>query len=163
MDQRMPPDAAAKALYDTDYYAWVQAQVEALRRLAASGRTDLPLDLENLAEEVSDLGANELHKAESLLEQILIHLLKLLAAPDHQAARHWRREVAAFRVQLVKRHWTGTLRRKVAEGFADTWFIARTRAVSALEADIPDIEARLPRDCPWTLDEIVAAPAPDRS
>jgi len=55
-----------RSLYDDDIYAWTQQQAEALRRLAGKGR-DLPndLDLENVAEEIEDVGKSELHRVES--------------------------------------------------------------------------------------------------
>jgi hypothetical protein len=45
-------------LYETDFYAWTQAQAKELRRFART-RPNLPLDLEHLAEEVQDLGKSE--------------------------------------------------------------------------------------------------------
>ncbi|MFL5012678.1 DUF29 family protein, partial [Rhizobium sp.] len=68
--------AETAALYDEDYYAWTRAQADALRRLAAE-RWNGPLDLEHLAEEVEDLGRSQRHAAESLIERIIEHLLKL--------------------------------------------------------------------------------------
>ena len=44
-----------KSLYDEDFVAWTQQQAKALRA-AAGSRTNQPLDWENLAEEVEDLG-----------------------------------------------------------------------------------------------------------
>jgi Domain of unknown function DUF29 len=52
------------SLYDTDYYAWTQDQAATLRELAAS-RSNMRLDLSQLAEEVEDLGRNELRTVSS--------------------------------------------------------------------------------------------------
>lgn len=42
-------------LYDEDFYGWMQAQAEELRRFAGT-RANLPLDLGLIAEEIADLG-----------------------------------------------------------------------------------------------------------
>jgi Domain of unknown function DUF29 len=80
-----------RALYDEDIYAWAQQQAEALRRLAAT-RRNLPneLDLENVAEEIEDVGKSELSKVESFIRLILIHLLKAASAPQARSQRKWR-------------------------------------------------------------------------
>lgn len=59
-------------LYERDYYTWTQRQAAALRELEGQAR----LDAANLAEEVADLGRSELHKVESHLRQLLVHLIK---------------------------------------------------------------------------------------
>jgi len=66
-----------RSLYDDDIYAWTQQQAEVLRRLAET-RRDLPneLDLENVAEEIEDVGKSELHRVESFVRLILLHLVK---------------------------------------------------------------------------------------
>jgi hypothetical protein len=45
-------------LYESDFYAWTQAQAKELRRFART-RPNLPLDLAHLAEEIRDLGKSE--------------------------------------------------------------------------------------------------------
>ncbi len=59
-------------LYETDYYAWVQEQVRALR----AGDTDR-IDRENVAEELDDLGKGVQRELQSRLELILSHFLKM--------------------------------------------------------------------------------------
>ncbi|MBV8524874.1 MAG: DUF29 family protein [Acetobacteraceae bacterium] len=43
-----------------------------------------------MIEEVQDVGLSELRACQSLLQQALVHLLKLHAWPDSPAAPHWR-------------------------------------------------------------------------
>jgi Domain of unknown function DUF29 len=62
---------ARKDLYETDFYTWTQAQVEALQ----SRQWD-HVDLEHLIEEVRDLGSEQEHALESQLARLLQHLLK---------------------------------------------------------------------------------------
>jgi hypothetical protein len=45
-------------VYETDSYAWTQAQAKELRRFART-RPNLPLDLAHIAEEIRDLGKSE--------------------------------------------------------------------------------------------------------
>jgi hypothetical protein len=91
------------ALYEADILAWAEQQAAALRSLA--GRRDLPnaLDLENVAEEIEDVGRSELRAVESLAGNILVHLILLWADPDAPSIRGWRGEIAAWRVALRRR------------------------------------------------------------
>jgi hypothetical protein len=92
------------SLYDTDVLAWSEQQAAALRDLLA--RRDLPnqLDLANVIEEIEGVGRSELHAAESLIENILVHLIMLAADPEAPAVRGWNAEITA---------WTATLRRRI--------------------------------------------------
>jgi Domain of unknown function DUF29 len=60
--------------YDTDFYAWTQAQAEALRTKDVAA-----LDLENLAEEIESLGKRDRRTVHGHLKVLLIHLLKWAA------------------------------------------------------------------------------------
>jgi hypothetical protein len=57
--------------YDADFYAWTQAQAQALQ-----SKDWLALDLEHLAEEIDDLGVSIRKGLVSQLERLLLHLLK---------------------------------------------------------------------------------------
>ena len=76
-----------RTLYDEDILVWSEQQAAALRSLAS--RRDLPneLDLANVIEEIEDVGRSEFHTVESLIENILTHLLLLAADPDAPATR----------------------------------------------------------------------------
>ena len=63
-------------LYERDYYAWVQDQVEALRE-----RRIEDVDWKNVAEEIEDLGKSEKRALRSLLVRLVEHLLKIEHAP----------------------------------------------------------------------------------
>ena len=91
-DDLKPPGS----LYETDFVAWSEAQALALR----GGGT---IDHHNIAEEIEDLGKSEQRACESLLEQIVLHLLKIEFALDRRSERHWRSEVRTFRRSLAKR------------------------------------------------------------
>src|SRR3954470_5735337 len=68
------------SLYDRDFFLWTQEQAEALRRAAREG-SNLPLDWENLAEEIESLGRSFKNSLQSRIAQIIIHLWKLACSP----------------------------------------------------------------------------------
>ncbi len=87
----MPDD-----LYERDTLAWSEQQADLLRRLAVGERVNGAVDWPNVIEEVQDVGRSQLRSCRSLMRHALIHLLKLHAWPDSQAAAHWREEAANF-------------------------------------------------------------------
>lgn len=93
------------ALYDTDINAWSQHQARVLRELAASGNA-VPndLDLAHVAEEIEDVGNALREGMESLWVQAFAPLLKRLALPEDQAARHWLVEADTFLDQAKLRY-----------------------------------------------------------
>ena len=66
----------AAQLYKEDFLRWTEQQSRALREAAKIG-TNLPLDWENLAEEIDDLGRSVRHELRSRISTIIEHLLKL--------------------------------------------------------------------------------------
>ena len=88
-------DRRGQALYEQDFYAWVGEQVEALR----SGHTQ-GLDIENLAEEIEDMGRSQRRAVKSALIIILIHLLKYRYKyryqPQHRT-NSWRASIREHR------------------------------------------------------------------
>ncbi len=63
-------------LYDADFFLWTQEQARLLRN-SAHAATNLPLDWENLAEEVEDLGRSNRRELRNRLRVVMEHLLKL--------------------------------------------------------------------------------------
>jgi hypothetical protein len=100
------------SLYDEDVYAWSEQQAAALRRLA--NRRDLPneLDLAHVAEEIEDVGANELHAARSFIRLILVHAIKSWADADAPSVRHWAAEIGNWHDALIDR-LTPAMRAKI--------------------------------------------------
>jgi Domain of unknown function DUF29 len=92
-----------RSLYDEDILIWSEQQVAALRALAS--RRDLPneLDLSNVIEEIEDVGKSEFHTVESLIGNILIHLVLLATDPDAPAKRGWIAEITAWNLTLRRR------------------------------------------------------------
>ena len=78
----------ARTLYDEDFVRWTEQQAEALRS-AAHGKTNQPLDWENLAEEIESLGISQGHELRSQIQRIIRHLLKLEHSPAVDPRRGW--------------------------------------------------------------------------
>jgi len=91
-----------KRLYDEDLAAWSKHQAEALRA-AAHGGANQPLDWENLAEEIADLGNSQRDAIESHILRIIQHLAKLEYSPSVEPRNGWRRTVRLARLQVEKR------------------------------------------------------------
>ena len=142
--------------YDDDIYAWSQEQAAALRRLAQT-RRDLPneLDLAHVAEEIEDVGSSELHRVESFLELLLLHLLKLASVPDAASGRHWAAEIA-LQHRAVRKNLKMSMRQNL--DLDEIWAAANTRADAALEQHGDALLSGLPKTCPFILDEIAAEP-----
>jgi Domain of unknown function DUF29 len=75
-------------LYEEDFFRWTEQQSTALREAARSG-VNLPLDWENLAEEIESLGRSDRRELQSRLGVILEHLLKLEYSPAIDPRRGW--------------------------------------------------------------------------
>src|SRR5688572_19810073 len=90
--------------YETDILTWSERQALALREL---GRRQPPLsnelDWEHVAEEIEDVGRSEFIAVQSLLRQILIHLIKALSAARSESMLHWRKEVIALHRGMLDR------------------------------------------------------------
>lgn len=114
-------DVPDGTLYEADFLAWTEQQADALRR-AARERANSPLDWENLAEEIESLGRSDRRAAESQIENILLHLLKLGCSPAIRPRAKWKLETNGFRRELERvMRDSPSLRGKVAEMIIDAW------------------------------------------
>nr|WP_169789385.1 DUF29 domain-containing protein [Skermanella aerolata] len=141
------------SLYDIDYYAWTLEQAAILRELTPK-HPDMPLDHLRLADEIEGLGKSCLRAVLELHQQIVTHLLKIQFAAIRTPVRHWQREIMNFRLQLAE-DLTPSLERKLLETLPTRYGLARNRAIDGLECDQPDIADILPRDLPYTVDQVL--------
>jgi hypothetical protein len=140
--------SADAALYEDDFYLWVERQTDLLRK----GRFR-DLDLAHLIEEVEDLGANLRNAVTSRTREIILHLLKLQYSPALEPRRVWQASVGKQRDDL-ELEITPSLRRHLAAELESIFQKARRRAVDDLARDRlkPD---QLPTACPYTFEQII--------
>jgi Domain of unknown function DUF29 len=88
----------ADVAYETDLALWAKEQARALRDAGRAG-TNLPIDWENVAEEIDSLGKSQAHELGSRIRTILEHLIKLQTSPATEPRAGWRAtsSVAALR------------------------------------------------------------------
>jgi len=136
-----------RALYDDDFYAWTQEQAELLRHGPSAANR---LDFDLIAEEIEDLGKSELHTVQSLCEHIIEHLLKLEYSGIADPARHWRREIVEWRIQITRK----STRSIIAKLNVADRYRSALRLLLDLEHDVPELMRRIPSECPYSLDQI---------
>ena len=84
-------------LYDRDFFLWTQEQAAALR---AVRKSNLPLDWDNLAEEIESLGKSDRRQLRSQIRRILRHLLKLEVSPAVDPRAGWCSTIADSRSEI---------------------------------------------------------------
>ena len=134
-----------KELYEIDDYLWIQEMVKLLKEKQFN-----QLDLENLIEELEDLGSEKKLAVKSLLQQIIRHLLLLQYWDDEleRNYRHWKSEVTSFRIQINDR-MTKNFYNYLSENLSSIYRKARKYVIdkSGLET--------FPESCPYTLDQLL--------
>ena len=135
-----------KQLYETDDYLWLLETIKLLKQ----GRFD-EVDLENLIEELEDLGSEKKNAVVSLLEQVIRHLLLLQYWQEEyeRNSYHWQGEIVNFRNQL-KRRLTGNLHnyltQEMLEIYADA--LEYVKVKTKFQVDFPE-------ECPYTLEQLL--------
>ena len=140
----------AKPLYEDDFYVWAREQGALLR----AGRYE-ELDLQNLIEEVDDLGISLYRSVRSRVRTIIEHLLKLEHSPAKDPRSLWQDTIAVQRADLED-DLTASLRARIEAELPKQYERARAAAVRALRRHNEQAAAdALPATCPYTLDQIV--------
>lgn len=91
--------SSAARLYEQDFVRWTEQQAAALRA-AADAATNLPLDWENLAEEIDSLGRSTRRELRSRIAVIIEHLLKLESSPATDPRPGWLDTVGRERADI---------------------------------------------------------------
>jgi Domain of unknown function DUF29 len=140
-----------RPLYERDFYAWSKAQADLLR----AGRY-AELDLEQLIEEVEDLGESLYRSARSRIRTIIEHLLKLEHSPSRDPRAGWVETVMTQRSDLED-DLTASLRPRLEQALARTYDQARRNTAAAFRepGELAAADA-LPATCPYSLDQITS-------
>jgi hypothetical protein len=146
--------APADQLYEDDFFAWTRSQARELRRFART-RPNAPLDLEHIAAEIADLGTERRDALRSWTVRIFEHLLLLEHSPAEPPCRGRIDEVVNFRSE-IERRLSRTQARDLKRRLPLLYAEARRNLLRKLERySEPDIAARLPERCPYTLDQVL--------
>ncbi len=136
--------------YETDFYGWALRQADLLRHEEYG-----EIDLNNLIEEIEEMGRSQRDTLESHLTVLLRHLLKLACLPNSNPSRGWRLTVKEQRYQiddLLKKN--PSLRRLLPDMVSDRYARARDLATDDLALD--DLAgSALPVRCPWTTEQML--------
>jgi hypothetical protein len=87
--------------YDTDLALWAESQARALRDAGHTG-TNLPIDWENVAEEIEALGKSQARELASRISIIIVHLMKLQASPATEPRAGWHETIAQQRNDIER-------------------------------------------------------------
>ena len=136
--------------HETDFYLWTQDQAALLRALPRSSNR---LDIENLAEEIEDMGRAEIKEISSLLRQTLAHLIKISIDRESPSIAHWVSEASGFQSDAVLASSPG-LRQRL--DLPKIWKLAKRNAGDSL-SEYGIVVPPLPEQCPLTLEQLLDA------
>lgn len=131
--------------YDGDFALWAEDQARALRS-AAQARINLPIDWENVAEEIESLGKSQGRELASRIGVLVVHLMKLQASPATEPRADWRETIIEQRTEIRRLlEDSPSLRRTVDSIIAKEISNAAYQASTAIrdhgEAPLIDLES----------------------
>ena len=135
-----------KQLYDVDDDQWLEQTINLLKNHQFQ-----QLDLDNLIEELEDLGREKKNAVASLLDQIIRHLLLLQywTTEAEYNAVHWQEEIYNFRTQL-RRTITTNLRKYLEDEltsiYQDTLGFVKIKTTNLVT---------FPTECPYSLEQLL--------
>ena len=140
------------ASYETDFYLWTQQQADLLRQGALSA-----LDIENLIEEIEDMGASNRRSLGSFLELVLMHLLKWQYQPQRRGTS-WRASISKGRNAIERTlEYSPSLKRQLPEMIVAEY--RRARKEASLETGLS--LTTFPDECPFTVEQITGDDWPE--
>jgi hypothetical protein len=141
-----------EALYERDFVQWTEEQARALRDAARAG-ANLPVDWENVAEEIESLGRSERSELASRIGTIIEHLLKLQCSPAVRPRRGWRATVIRERSRVAQRlEQSPSLKRELDRIVSDEMATAR----KVVEAELAAFGERAPAAVPaYAVDQVL--------
>jgi hypothetical protein len=139
-----------KTLYETDFAEWAARTADLLRqgRLTAA-------DVENVAEEIEDLGRSERTAVRLQLLRLLTHLVKQRIQPERDGSS-WRGSIVGARQEILLRlEDSPSLRRHLLDTLQATWQMAIKDALAETGLEARAFEFELPKTCPCSLDQLM--------
>ncbi|NCS13876.1 MAG: DUF29 domain-containing protein [Microcystis aeruginosa G13-09] len=132
------------SIYEEDYQQWLDETVLLLKNRQVDS-----LDYEHLIEELEALGREQKNAVESLVIQIIQHLLfyQYWSSEREDNERHWRGELIGFRTQLELR-LTTNLRNHLSNRL--DYLYGKAKKMAEVKTDL-----KLPSASPYTLADIL--------
>jgi len=148
MQSQRTTTADLSGLYDEDFFEWTRRNAELLR--AGQVRAS---DIRHIAEEIEDLGKQDLKELHRRARSLLAHLLVGQLQPARHA--HWRLSpVTEERIWLDGLlEQSPSLKIKLANELP-AYYAGAVRLAKAMARTAPDHE-RFPAACPFTVDQIL--------
>lgn len=136
-------------LYDQDFYAWTQRQIELLQAQQWE-----QVDIENLIEELDSLGKQQRQELRNRLGVLLGHLLKWRYQPEARS-KSWRATIREQR-QEIRRHLkeNPSLKPYLSEAIE----IGYEKGLNLVDRETPLDPSQLPQTCPFSEAEIFDQP-----
>ena len=128
----MTQTVTRKSLYESDYLLWTQ---EVVLKLKAKDFDNV--DLENLIEEIEDLGHSKKDELKSRLNTLLEHLLKRIYVDMPQEFNGWQRTIREQRKRL---DWLLDANSSLKTVWNDTFNIAWRYALRDVREDYPQYQ-----------------------
>ena len=135
-----------QTLYETDFSAWIESQVQALKK-----KDFAHLDIEHLLEEMETLGTSEKNAIESHIVIILIHMIKMHMQPE-RSGKSWDDSIVNARVKIemiIEKN--PSLKRYPEEVFTKCYQRAMKRASKEMGFESRDIQGL----CRWSLNVVL--------
>lgn len=132
--------------HDEDFYGWAMTEVQLLKE----GKLN-ELDIDNLIEELENMGVSEKNQLENRLSQLLMHLLKWQFQHNLQS-KSWEISIKKQRrgIRKIIRQ-NPSLKAKIDQCLRDAYQDAREDAADETGLD----EKTFPAQCPYTFEQLM--------
>ncbi|MCI4625037.1 MAG: DUF29 domain-containing protein [Candidatus Magnetoovum sp. WYHC-5] len=137
--------ATGQSLYERDFYQWAIHNVNLIRQ----GRFT-EIDLENVAEELEDMGRNKKNEIASRLLVLIIHLLKWQYEPQMRSTS-WASTINTQRAEIERVLEDSPSLKYNIEVVIEKEF---KRAKSGFERETSISKKILPEICPYTFEQL---------
>jgi hypothetical protein len=135
-------------LYEDDVIAWAEQQAALLR----AGQWS-QLDIDNIAEEIEDVGKSEKRELQSRLAVLISHLLKW----KYQAGRRGHSWINTIRVQRADIEEDIAKCPSLRPLLKDPAWLRQTYRRAKIDAYANTHSLELPNEMPWTIDQVLAS------
>jgi hypothetical protein len=144
MQSQRATTADLSGLYDEDFFEWTRRNAQLLR--AGQVRAS---DIPHIAEEIEDLGKQDLKELHRRARALLAHLLLWQLRPGKRSL------LLAITEQRMELHGlfkqSPSLKSKLASELPDTYAKALRLAIARTDLD----RERFPAECPFTVEQIL--------